>query len=68
MLQHILSCITQFKSKMQRSFLSSKHQRLYSNSMLYTNYAANMPSALSIDHQRLHTSTSLQTHGSSSMN
>jgi hypothetical protein len=67
-LKHILSRITQFKNKIQRSGLSSKHQRLYSNSMLYTHYAANMPSVLSTDHQRLHYSTSLQTQGSGSMN
>jgi len=53
-LQHILSCITQFKNKIQRSGLGSKHQRLYSNSMLYTHYAANMLSVLSTDHQRLY--------------
>jgi len=35
-LKHTLSRITQFKNKMQCSGLTSKHQRLYSNSMLYT--------------------------------
>jgi len=53
---------------MQHSGLSSKHQRLYSNSMLYTHYAANTPLVLSVNHQRLHISTSLETQRSGSMN
>jgi len=68
MLQHILSRNKQFKDKMQRSGLSSEHQRLYRNSMLYTHYVANMLSVLSSDYQWLHTSTSLENQCSSSMN